>query len=65
MESLLFYGLYFLGFLALLGVVYKALGIVVVGDSEVGIVTKKISRKNLAPDKSLLKTAKQVFKRIR
>jgi uncharacterized membrane protein YqiK len=49
MESLLFYGLYFLGFLALLGVVYKALGIVVVGDSEVGIVTKKISRKNLAP----------------
>jgi uncharacterized membrane protein YqiK len=49
MELLLFYGLYALGFLTLLVATYKALGIVVVGDSEVGIVTKKISRKSLPP----------------
>src|SRR5271170_6367481 len=46
-EHALTYGAYFFGFLAFLFFTYKALGIVVVGDSEVGIVTKKISRKSL------------------
>ncbi len=41
------YGLYFVGFIGLLAATYKALGITVVGESEVGIVTKKISRTNL------------------
>lgn len=43
------YGLYAAGFLTSLFVAWKALGIAVIGDSEVGIVTKKISRKNLPP----------------
>jgi uncharacterized membrane protein YqiK len=47
MTELLTYGGYFVGFIAFLGIAYKALGITVVGDSEVGIVTKKISNKSL------------------
>jgi len=49
MDLLIYLALGFAGFLLLLVVTYKALGIVVVGDAEVGIVTKKISRKDLPP----------------
>ena len=48
-STLITYGLYFVGFLFLLLFVYKALGIMVVGDSQVGIVTKKMSKRNLPP----------------
>lgn len=41
------YGFYLLGFIAFLVFTYQALGITVVGESEVGIVTKKISGKSL------------------
>jgi uncharacterized membrane protein YqiK len=45
----LHYGVYLIGFIAFLVLVYKALGIVVIGESEVGVVTKKISNRNLPP----------------
>lgn len=47
MTEVLSIGMYFLGFIALLAVSYKGLRITVVGDSEVGIVTKKMSGKSL------------------
>lgn len=49
MEQYLWYGAYFAGFLAFLVFLYQALGLVVVGDNEVGIVTKKISSRSLPP----------------
>jgi uncharacterized membrane protein YqiK len=49
MDALIYLGIGLVGFLLLGLVAYKAAGIVVVGDAEVGIVTKKISRKNLPP----------------
>lgn len=48
-NTLLTYGLYFAGFLAFLAFTWQALGIVIIGDSEVGIVTKKVSSKSLPP----------------
>lgn len=47
MNELLTYAGYAAGFLAFLFAVFTALGITVIGESEVGIVTKKFSRKNL------------------
>ncbi len=47
MDELLTYGSYVLGFLFGIFAIIKALGIVVIGESQVGIVTKKISRKDL------------------
>jgi uncharacterized membrane protein YqiK len=47
--NLIHYGLYLVGFIAFLVFVYQGLGITVVGDSEVGVVTKKISAKSLPP----------------
>lgn len=41
--------IYFGSFIAFLVFLYNALGMVVIGDSQVGIVTKNISRKNLQP----------------
>lgn len=49
MNEYMTYGLYFAGFLAFLALTWQALGIVVIGESEVGLVTKKISNKNLPP----------------
>lgn len=49
MNELLTYGLYLAGFLTFLVLTWQALGIVVIGESEVGLVTKKISNKNLQP----------------
>lgn len=47
------YGFYLLGFIAFLVFAYQALGITIVGDSEVGIVTKKISQKSLTPGRQI------------
>ena len=49
MDTLIYLAFGLVGFVLLLAAAYKAMGIVVVGDAEVGIVTKKISRKNLPP----------------
>lgn len=49
MNEYLTYGLYLAGFLAFVVLAWQALGIVIVGESEVGIVTKKMSNKNLPP----------------
>src|ERR1035437_7934864 len=49
MDTLMYLGFGLVGFFLLGLVAYKALGIVVVGDAEVGIITKKISSKNLPP----------------
>lgn len=49
MDQLLHVGLSLVGFVVFVVALYKALGIVVVGDAEVGIVTKKISRSDLPP----------------
>jgi hypothetical protein len=46
-------GLYLAGFLAFLVFLYQALGITVIGPSEVGIVTKKISGKSLSPGRQI------------
>lgn len=51
--TILNYGLYLAGFLAFLVFTYQALGITVIGESEVGIVTKKISRKSLPPGRMI------------
>jgi len=47
MTEYLSYGMYLLGFAGFLVAAYKGLGVTIVGDSEVGIVTKKISGKSL------------------
>lgn len=49
MNEYLIYGAYFAGFLAFLALIWQALGVVVIGESEVGIITKKISQRNLPP----------------
>lgn len=53
MTEYLNYGLYLLGFITFLVLAWQALGIVVVGESEVGIVTKKISSKSLSPGRQI------------
>jgi len=47
------YALYAAGFLAFLVFLYQALGITVIGESEVGIITKKISRQTLTPGRQI------------
>jgi uncharacterized membrane protein YqiK len=47
--NLIHYGFYLAGFFAFLIFTYKALGIAVIGETEVGIVTKKMSSKPLPP----------------
>jgi uncharacterized membrane protein YqiK len=46
-------GLYLGGFLAFLAIAYQALGVVIIGESEVGVVTKKISNKSLPPGRMI------------
>lgn len=50
MDPIMLYGIYaVLGLVVLPALIWQALGVAVIGDSEVGIVTKKISNKNLSP----------------
>jgi uncharacterized membrane protein YqiK len=49
MNELMTYGLYFLGALTTLFAIWQGLGLVIIGEDQVGIVTKKFASKTLPP----------------